>query len=145
MHPKIEALYTTMKAAYPHMAALIEQNIAEFGSAWENDFGAFLATIENDTFTIEKLVRSYVHFSLGIMLSQNRYEQSGTYEYSSFDEVKANVYDNEAYVNDEYMPGLLFSHYLWPHHYRLLKFFEGDVLSELATQKPLTFCEVGVG
>ena len=145
MHPKVEAFHKALRSAYPHMAAIVEQNIREFGQEWETAFGDFLGTLKGDLFSVNALARSYSRFSLGILMSQKRYEQSGVYEYSSFDEVKANVYDNDEYVNDEYMPGLLLSHYLWPHHYRLLKFFERDILNELNTQEPTTFCEVGVG
>ena len=41
-----------------------------------------------------------------------------------------------------YLPGMLLSHYVWPHHYKMLKFFRAQCSKIPAVE---TFAEVGVG
>jgi len=46
---------------------------------------------------------------------------------------------------EEYLPGLLLSHYLWPHHYRQLRFFETAFVERMRVAGATLFVEVGVG
>jgi SAM-dependent methyltransferase len=45
----------------------------------------------------------------------------------------------------EYLPGLLLSHFLWPHHYRQLQFFDSAFLGPMRLAGDRSFAEVGVG
>ena len=45
----------------------------------------------------------------------------------------------------EYLPGLLLSHFLWPHHYRQIQFFDQAFLGPMQRRGPTNFAEVGVG
>lgn len=48
-------------------------------------------------------------------------------------------------MDSEYLPGLFLSHYLWPHHYRQIMFFETAFLDALRVTGSTNFLEVGVG
>lgn len=48
--------------------------------------------------------------------------ESGTYRYSSFDEVKDKVYFNESYMK-QYMIGLALSSFVWIAHIKVRKYF----------------------
>ncbi|MBF0254361.1 MAG: class I SAM-dependent methyltransferase, partial [Candidatus Omnitrophica bacterium] len=50
---------------------------------------------------------------------------------------------NEQMMLESYLPGLYLSHYLWPHHYRLLRFFVEAVLP--AVGAPSHFLDIGAG
>jgi 2-polyprenyl-3-methyl-5-hydroxy-6-metoxy-1,4-benzoquinol methylase len=45
----------------------------------------------------------------------------------------------------EYLPGLLLSHFLWPHHYRQLQFFDSAFVSAMRAAGADNFMEVGIG
>jgi SAM-dependent methyltransferase len=139
---EFEALLKRLSAP---LSGIIQQNKTEFGEAWGAEFESVLKIAIQATASMDSLVTSYIHFTLHILMSQKRYELSGVYENTSYEEVKKQYYDNPEFVTDEYMPGLMLSHYLWPHHYRLLRFFQLDILDNVATQNARTFCEVGLG
>ena len=64
-------------------------------------------------------------------------------------EVVADVADrstqNDEYMISCYLPGLLLSHYLWPHHYRQMRFFEESFVGEMFRRDADQFYDVGVG
>jgi cyclopropane fatty-acyl-phospholipid synthase-like methyltransferase len=45
----------------------------------------------------------------------------------------------------EYLPGLLLSHFLWPHHYRQLRFFDDAFVDAMRVAGASSFVEVGIG
>jgi cyclopropane fatty-acyl-phospholipid synthase-like methyltransferase len=45
----------------------------------------------------------------------------------------------------EYLPGLILSHFLWPHHYWHSRFFDAVFVSQIQLRPEPRFVEVGVG
>jgi hypothetical protein len=62
-------------------------------------------------------------FSLDAMRLQKKFEKTRRYEAKTYEQAAREVYQNQEYMRDLYLPGILLSHYLWPHHYRQLQFF----------------------
>lgn len=147
MHPQVERLNNLLKSRYPYMSAIVEVNEREFGPTWSDNLGSVLETYCDAVKgpSLEQLVKGYAEFSIEVLLNHSRFEDLGHYVNSSYAEARENYYDNQAYMSDIYMPAVVLSHYLWPHHYRLLEFFRRDILNELASHNPQRFCEVGVG
>jgi SAM-dependent methyltransferase len=90
-------------------------------------------------------LRGYVLFSLDALRSQKFFEDNGRYKASNYDEVKRDYWDNPDFMLTNYLPGMFTSYYLWPHHYRLLRYYAEEVLPVVAGRKPKHFCEVGTG
>ena len=67
-------------------------------------------------------VDCYLRMCAEMMYEQVRFQQTGKYSSTSFEEVNARVYNNPE-VMEYYMYGLILSDFLWIHHYRAHKFF----------------------
>ncbi len=60
-------------------------------------------------------------------------------------EATKEVYLDEEYMLSEYLPGLLVSHFLWPHHCWHSRFFDSAFVSQMGLCPEPRFVEVGVG
>ena len=89
-------------------------------------------------------IQGYAEFALDAMRNQKFFEANGRYRWSRLSEIQRNYYDNEDHMMKNYLPGMYLSHYLWPHHFKLLTFFRQGVLARLE-QPPTVFCDVGIG
>jgi hypothetical protein len=117
-----------------------------FGGIWESQFdeliGRFAGTTEEQ---LENAIDGYVSFALDGMRLQRKYEKSGKYEPKSYQEAGQQVYHNRNYMFGLYLPGILLSHYLWPHHYRQLQFFNRVMVPVVQSHLAPTFCDIGPG
>ena len=123
----------------------IERSSAEFGPEWDAAFEQMLAHLYRDPVAMAGAVRGYAAFAVDSMRRQRRFEIEGEYPAKTFAEAAQEVYLNDEYMTTQYLPGLLLSHYLWPHHYRQLQYFERFFLPSLSAQRQPCFAEVGVG
>jgi len=117
---------------------------ATFGIGWQERFEETLTRL----FPPEQLahaVRGYSEFAMDALRLHRRFETTGVYESKTYDEASAEVYHNADYMNDIYLPGILLSHFLWPHHYRQRLFFESAFLAEMKFSKDVSFAECGTG
>ena len=92
----------------------------------------------------ESAIRGYAEFALDAMRNQKFFEAHGCYQWSTLNEIQAKYYESEEHMMKNYLPGMYLSHYLWPHHFRLLTFFRTEVLSSLVPV-PALFYDVGTG
>lgn len=79
---------------------------------------------------VARTVDSFVRFSIGVNLSQGRYELDGHYENQSYQDCYDNVYSQQETM-DDYLWGVYLTNFLWAHHLELSKFFEDRFLSRL--------------
>jgi SAM-dependent methyltransferase len=79
------------------------------------------------------------------MRLQRRFERDLKYAPKTYAQASAEVYSNADYMQQAYLPGLLLSHYLWPHHFRQKLFFETAFVSFVRRAEIRNFCEVAVG
>lgn len=142
---RVDVLRDVLASKYRVSLGLLDKTRAEFGEQWTQDFGATLESIFPSDHDLELAVRGYSSFAIDSMRRQKRFEASLEYPRKTFREAGADVYFNEAYMESEYLPGLLLSHFLWPHHYRQLRFFDAAFLEPVSRSSEPVFAEIGVG
>ena len=118
----------------------------EFGPKWVEEIAdnvVRLFGLEEDGGWLAA-IQGYAEFALDAMRNQKFFEANGRYRWSTLGEIQSHYYDNEDHMMRNYLPGMYLSHYLWPHHFKLLTFFRTEVLRSLASP-PTVFCDVGIG
>ena len=109
---------------------------------------AFEETIQRLFPTTEELAlaaKGYAYFVMDLMRRQRRFERERTYPAKSYAEASQEVYMDQEYMASQYLPGLLLSHFLWPHHHRHAAFFESAFVAQMQPYQGVRFAEVGVG
>src|SRR5258706_14928373 len=105
------------------MKGVVDRARTRFGEEWQRAFEAMLEIDLSDRTALEAAVAGYLRFSLESIRSQKQFEQTGKYQLTSFADAAEAVYFNREYMLQCYLPGLLLSQYLWPHHYEVRCFF----------------------
>ncbi len=135
-----------MASVAPFMVPSLRRQREIFGAEWVEQFGAtlsrFVATSDE---RLNQAVRGYVNFALSGMRLQKKFEKTLQYENKTYAEASKAVYQNRDYMFGLYLPGLLLSHYLWPHHYRQLQFYQRAFLPHLVLAEVQEFCDIGPG
>lgn len=116
-----------------------------FGESWAIEFEEVIGSLFPDPGMLSAAVRGYANFAMQSMRLQGKFERDLKYEPKTHDQASSEVYFNEQYMMQEYLPGLLLSHFLWPHHYRQLKFFENAFVQAMRVSVATSFMEVGIG
>jgi SAM-dependent methyltransferase len=140
-----ETVRDVLRAHHRFSGDIVDKAIAAFGAEWRDRFEADVATMFPSDDQLTAAVKGYAAFAMTSLRLQARFERSGEYESKSYAEAAEQVYHNDEYMQSEYLPGLFLSHYLWPHHYRQIRFFETAFLEPLAAAGLTTFAEVGIG
>lgn len=143
--PRLARLQALFDQKYKLSRALIGRALASFGPAWAADFEPIVANLCPDDESLEAALKGYASFALDSMRRQKAFEQAREYPHKTYAEAAGEVYFNEAHMMSEYLPGLLLSHFLWPHHYRQLQFFDAAFLAPMMLAGETRFAEVGVG
>lgn len=130
----------------PFMMPSFKRQREWFGDEWVREFGTtlgrFVATSQGQ---LTDAVRGYVNFALDGMRLQKKFEKTRQYENKSYAEATNAVYQNREYMFGLYLPGILLSHYLWPHHYRQQQFYRQSFLPHMARSATPEFCDIGPG
>lgn len=137
----LEVVLRTLQERAHHLTGVIDRNHHRFGDEWVSDFNHLFGLVFKNQEDLQRATEGYVAFSNSTLRSQARFQKTGKYEETKHEAVAGRVYLNPAYMHREYLPGLLLSHFLWPHHYAQLRFFKGIV----HRIRPSQFVEVGVG
>ncbi len=129
----------------PFFSDVWKRQEAEFGSPWIEDLASNISSLigQESGENWENMLFGYADFSMEAVRHQKYFEEHRQYQPLSPDRSLQSFYDDENFMMTTYLPGLFLSHYLWRHHYRLLKYFRTDVLASLAS--PKLFYEIGVG
>jgi SAM-dependent methyltransferase len=118
----------------------------DFGEAWASEVDDLLRTfLATDDETRQATIEGYVEFAIDGMRLQKAFERTGRYEAKTYDQAAEEVYRNKDYMFSKYLPGILMSHYLWPHHYRQLQFFRREFLPRFVAGPVHEFLDVGPG
>jgi hypothetical protein len=141
----LERLLTTMAQGARFARAGAQRAATEFGPDWEADLAALLERLYPDDVALADAVAGYGAFAMDAMRRQKRFEQTLRYPATTYAEATTEVYHNDDYMRRQYLPGLLLSHLLWPHHYQQLRYFRGFFLPWLRRSDVDAFAEVGVG
>ena len=124
---------------------IILNSIINFGNEWLEDFETLISRLFENEESLRSAIRGYSKFSMQSMREQAEFERTLTYKAKTFEQAADEVYLNQEYMISEYLPGLLLSHYIWPHHYRQLNFFKKCFLIPGRENDESTFIEIGVG
>jgi len=144
MTPYFEHMLAEMKIRYPSFSNTWEETRAEFGASWQAEFEANIANlIEAGMLTPDEALDGYAEFCTDALRSQIFFERNRRYKASNYAAVAAEYYHNVEFMNRAYLPGMFLSHFVWPHHHRMLLWF-GELMKGL-DGKVEAFAEVGVG
>jgi SAM-dependent methyltransferase len=143
--PRVAKLQALFDQKHRFSRALIGRALGTFGSDWGTDFEDALAALCPDDAALEAAAKGYSAFAFDSMRRQKAFEIAREYPHKTYAEAAGEVYFNADHMMREYLPGLLLSHYLWPHHYRQLQFFDTAFTGAMRNAEQQQFAEVGVG
>lgn len=144
--PHIDVLAARLQERFPYFAKIVGKRLDDFGDAWAADFEEELAIFfRNDHEALKKAADGYGEFALDAMKLQKRFDRDGEYIHKSYADVANAVYHSASYMFDLYLPGILLSQYLWPHHYNQLLFFREHFIPRAKKMDKCLFFDVGVG
>jgi 2-polyprenyl-3-methyl-5-hydroxy-6-metoxy-1,4-benzoquinol methylase len=141
------AVCTEMQRAFPVLATPFLLAESRFGAGWVDQAVPAIEGLYGEiTFPLSDRIRDalgcYAEFANDSMRHQVMYERTGKYRASNHEEVRG-LYDNADHMTQNYLPGLWFSHYVWPQHFFTLVGFVTCVLPRIPEAG--VFFEVGVG
>lgn len=143
-YPHAHAVERILTLRFPYFAKVVAKRYEEFGEDWLSRFDGELRTFfGGDEPRLEAAVKGYGNFALDGMRLQKKFDKTREYIPKRYSDVAEAVYYDRNYMFDLYLPGILLSQYLWPHHYRQLLFFDRTFIP-LARSARL-FYDVGVG
>lgn len=145
MQPFLAEVDRLLRTHHRFAGEIVARSLGTFGDVWAERFHAALAAMFPDPDMLTAAVKGYADFAMTSLRLQARFERSREYQAKTYAEAAQEVYHNVEHMQSEYLPGLYLSHYLWPHHYRQLRFFETSFLEPLALQNNADFVEVGIG
>ena len=143
--PRLAHLQFLFDQRHRFSRALASKAIAAFGNEWAVDFEGALAVLCPDIEMLGAAAKGYSAFAFDSMRRQKAFEKALEYPHKTYAQAASEVYFNDKHMTEEYLPGLLLSHYLWPHHYRQLQFFDTAFIGAMRSNPDCRFAEVGVG
>lgn len=143
--PALDQLDRLFRTRSPVFRDAIDRQRDLLGPEWASRFDADLAVLMPDEGVTAAAVEGYSRFARELLRLQLRFEREKEYAPRSFADVAEHVYHDEAYMRSCYLPGLLLSHYLWPHQYRQLRFFVDSFVTEMRASGSTSFYDIGVG
>ncbi len=144
-HPGLTRMATALRAKHRFAADSVDRGAALFGQPWADQFEHVVSTLFPDEQAIAAAVKGYASFAMQSMRLQAAFERERAYKSKTYAEAAQEVYFNPRHMMDEYLPGLLLSHFLWPHHYRQLQFFDSAFVQAMRVAGATSFMEVGIG
>ena len=143
--PTVARLEAYLAEQYPFMAGGVGSGRNDFGAVWEARFEETLAALVPGEEALRQAVDGYVEFALDALRLHRRFEKNPVYDAKTYEEAAREVYHNPDYMSRLYLPGILLSHFLWPHHYRQRVFFESTFLDDMRRAGATRFFDVGIG
>lgn len=144
-YPSLALMATTLRANHRFAADTVDRCIALFGEVWATEFEQVVSALFPSAQAIAAAAKGYATFAMQSMRLQAAFEKERRYKEKTHEQASSEVYFNDKYMMQEYLPGLLLSHFLWPHHYRQLQFFDSAFVQAMRVASASTFLEVGIG
>jgi SAM-dependent methyltransferase len=141
----VNAVEQVFQTRFGFMGSAVSKMRAEFGTVWEDKFEHMLSKVFPEAGLRDLAVEGYVEFAIDALRLHRSFEKTRKYLSQTYEEAGRAVYHNQEYMNKLYLPGILLSHYIWPHHYAQDVFFENSFLSLMQQRGASSFYEVGVG
>ena len=124
---------------------IVDRGASSFGPVWVDACEETLGSLFPSEGALELALKGYVAFAMDAMRRQKQFEADPRYPQKTHQEASEEVYFNSDFMMSQYLPGLLLSHYLWPHHFRQLCFFESAFVDSMRNQGATSFAEIGIG
>jgi SAM-dependent methyltransferase len=144
-HPGLAQVTDALRAKHRFAADIVDRCAALFGSRWADEFELVVGALFPTPDAVAAAVKGYAAFAMQSMRLQAAFEREREYQAKTYDQAAGEVYFNEQHMMGEYLPGLLLSHFLWPHHYRQLRFFDEAFVESMRVSGASSFVEVGIG
>jgi 2-polyprenyl-3-methyl-5-hydroxy-6-metoxy-1,4-benzoquinol methylase len=144
-YPGLVQMAQTLHANHRFASDIVDRGAALFGEPWADEFEQVLNALFPTPQAVAAAVKGYATFAMHSMRLQAVFERERQYKAKTHEQAASEVYFNERHMMDEYLPGLLLSHFLWPHHYRQLQFFDSAFVQAMRVAGATSFMEVGVG
>lgn len=144
-HSEVQKLSTLFRTHHRIAGESVERAHALFGTPWLDAFETLLSALFPSAESLKEAAKGYATFAMHSMRLQAAFERERQYKAKTHAQAASEVYFNEAHMQREYLPGLLLSHFLWPHHYRQIQFFESAFVQAMHVAKASSFVEVGIG
>lgn len=144
-YPTLLRLTEALRTNHRFAADSADRCLARFGDDWADEFELVASALFPTSEAVDAAVKGYAGFIIRSMRLQAAFERELQYRATTHHEASSEVYLNEQHMMGEYLPGLLLSHFLWPHHYRQLRFFEQAFVGAMQVAGASSFVEVGVG
>ena len=144
-HPGLARLTEAMRSQHRFASGIVDRCAATFGARWADEFELVVSALFPTAEAVAAAAKGYAAFAMQSMRLQAVFETERRYQPKTYDQAASEVYFNEQHMTGEYLPGLLLSHFLWPHHYRQLRFFDDAFVDAMRVAGASSFVEVGIG
>lgn len=143
--PSLVMMSELLRVNHRFAADIVNRGAELFGEVWAIEFERVVVSLFPSPEALAAAVKGYATFAMQSMRLQAVFERELQYKSKTHQQASLEVYFNEAHMMQEYLPGLLLSHFLWPHHYRQLQFFESAFVQAMRVAGATSFMEVGIG
>jgi 2-polyprenyl-3-methyl-5-hydroxy-6-metoxy-1,4-benzoquinol methylase len=144
-HPGLARMTDALRTRHRFAADIVDRCADLFGARWADEFELVVSALFPTPEAVAAAVKGYAAFAMQSMRLQVAFESERQYKPKTYDQAASEVYFNEQHMMREYLPGLLLSHFLWPHHYRQLRFFDDAFVDAMRVAGATSFVEVGIG
>jgi SAM-dependent methyltransferase len=144
-HPALADMRDALRARHRFAADIVDRCAGLFGAPWADQFELVVSALFPTPEAVAAAVKGYAAFVMQSMRLQAAFESERRYKPKTYDQAASEVYFNEQHMMQEYLPGLLLSHFLWPHHYRQIQFFDSAFVESMRVAGASSFVEVGIG
>jgi len=143
----IQEYKNILLSLYPEVKEITE-NIPQYNPEYYDIAGIPAQLIyhlcKGEQTQITKAVQGYIRFCDTFKQKQIDFVRNQTYSYQNFEEVNAEVYQNETYMEHTYYPALLFSYLFSSNYFEILRLFHQQFIP-IAKEKQGKSCEIGIG
>jgi SAM-dependent methyltransferase len=144
-YPGLMRMSEALRSKHRFAADIVDRCATLFGARWADEFELVVDGLFPTPEKVDAAVKGYASFAMQSMRLQAAFERELAYMPKTYDEAASEVYFNEQHMMEEYLPGLLLSHFLWPHHYRQIRFFDEAFVEPMRVAGASSFVEVGIG
>jgi SAM-dependent methyltransferase len=136
------------RSVFRSLGAAVGGLADQFGAEYLDDFESHLELLRSafpEKPWPDWAVQGFVNLNKAILKEEMHFRQTGQYAArpEDLERVTEEVYDNEEVMERYYLVGLYCTYFLWPHHYRILRFYRQSFLQ--AGPPPARLAEWGVG
>lgn len=143
--PRLAELRGIFRERFGFLKDVVDRGSETFGTGWIREFEECVARVFPSEEALSAAAKGYALFVLDLLRAQKKFDKEHTYENKTYAEAAEQVYFDTDYMLSQYLPALLLSHYLWPHHYFQARFFDSAFVAQMQLRQPVRFAEIGVG